>query len=82
MEEPTKVQFTIGHMLIATTVLAVTFSMMRLFAPSGLAGVLAVSVFMGAVFLAIFQPDNILIRRIWWGMVALYVLACLFAIVI
>lgn len=81
VEEPTPFQFSIKQMLIANAVLAVSFGLMRWFAPSGMAGMLGVATIVSAVLIVAFKPEHQGIQKAWWCLFGLYAMACLFAIV-
>jgi hypothetical protein len=79
-EEPVRFQFTLRHILIANAVIAVAFALLRIFVPSGLAGLLGIAVFFTGIVLAVYQPDHPLVTRIWYGMVTMYVVFCAYAL--
>jgi len=80
IEEPVRFQFTLRHILIANAVIAVAFALLRIFAPSGMAGLLGIAVFFSGIVLAVHQPDHPLVTRIWYGMVTMYVVFCAYAL--
>ncbi len=78
--EPARFQFTLRQILIANAVIAVAFALMQVFAPSGMAGLFGFAVFVSGIGLAVYQPDHPLVTKIWWGMVAMYVVFCVYAL--
>lgn len=81
-EQPARFQFTLRHVLMANVIIAVAFALVRVFAPSGMAGLFGIAVFISGIVLAVYQPEHPMVTRIWWGLVAMYVVFCAFALLV
>ena len=80
VEESRRYQFSIREILILNTVLAVFFALLRVLAPSWLAGSLGVVTLLTAIMLAVYQPESRRVEMAWWCMLLVYVATCAFAI--
>ena len=73
-------QFSIKQMMIAQAVLAVILGMVRVFAPGMLAGVLGLLSCAVAIVLAVYEPEDKRVQRLFVAFFVLYVLLCGYAI--
>ena len=79
-DSQSKLQFSIREILILNTVLAVFFALLRILAPSLVAGTLGIVTLLTAVLLAACQPENRRVEMAWWCMLLVYVATCVFAV--
>jgi hypothetical protein len=75
--KPFRFNFTIKEIMIFTAAVAVALAVLRLTSAAAVAGLVA-----GIAVLAIpfFHALPDAMRKVWWGVFALYVLACLVAV--
>lgn len=79
-EESLRFQFSIRELLILNAVLAVLFALLRVLAPSWMAGSLGIVTLLTAIMLAVYQPESRRVEMAWWCMLLIYLATCAFAI--
>ena len=80
-DQPPRYQFTLRDLIILNSAIAVVLGLMRLVAPSMTAGALGAMTLLAAMALAFYQPDDKRVELAWWAMLAIYLIACLAAVV-
>lgn len=78
--ESPRYQFSLREILILNTVLAVFLALLRVLAPSWVAGSLGIVTLLTAIMLAVYQPESRRVELAWWCMLLIYVATCAFAI--
>lgn len=81
-EEEVKPQFSIRHLMIAQAAIALLLGLMRLFAPGLFAGGLGIMAMVFAALLSFYEPDDKRIHHAWWAFFAIYLLSCIFALLL
>jgi hypothetical protein len=68
-------QFTLAHLLIANSLLAVILALSHWMAPSLLAGALGLAAFGMILFVTVYQPDQARMYSLAWTLIVVYLLA-------
>jgi hypothetical protein len=75
-------QYTLADMFALTTAVAMFMSILSFFPLPTIAGASGVGALFSLILLAVWPPDQPLLRLGWWVLFALYLLACIGAIII
>jgi hypothetical protein len=78
--KPERFQFTLRHLLIGNTVLAVMLALMQFMAPDWMAGLLGLAALVASLLVAIYQPSHPQAYAITWMLLATYVVAAIVAL--
>jgi hypothetical protein len=65
-------QFSLGQLILANTLLAVTLAMLQIMAPSYIAGALGLVSFAFFLLVWVYQPARPAIYAVCWGLIVLY----------
>ena len=74
-------QYSLADMFVLTTAVAVFMSIMSLFPLHTIAGVSGLGALFSLILLIFWPPEQPLLRLGWWVLFALYLLACIGAII-
>ncbi len=80
-DEPPPTRFSLGELLLWVTLVSLAFGALKWLEPAAFAGVCSLVALGWWVMFCVWKPESRWLFVVWWALVAIYVMACVIAMV-